>query len=134
MDIFAVHSVVKEAVERARKGEPSFLEVRTYRFRGHSMSDPIHSHYRTKEEVELEREGDPIKRITAWLLENGAASQEEIRAIDKEVSAEIKAAMEAALEAPEPDPATVYEHVYKVDPYHGAREAPHAPGHGTAGR
>ena len=129
MDVFAVYGAVKEAVDRARKGEPSFLELRTYRFRGHSMSDPIHSHYRTKEEVELERERDPVKRISAWLQENGVASQEEIRAIDKEVSAEIKTAMETALEAAEPSPRTVYDYVYKSDPYRGTREVPQVAAH-----
>jgi pyruvate dehydrogenase E1 component alpha subunit len=129
MDVFAVYGAVKEAVERARKGEPSFLELRTYRFRGHSMSDPIHSHYRTKEEVELERERHPVKRISAWVQENGIASQEEIRAIDKEISAEIKGAMETAQEAAEPSPQTVYDYVYKNDPYRGTRELPQVAGH-----
>jgi pyruvate dehydrogenase E1 component alpha subunit len=131
MDVFAVHDAVQKAVDRARKGEPSFIELRTYRFRGHSMSDPIHSHYRTKEEVELERERDPIKRLSAWLQENGV-TQDEIRSIDREVSAEIKEAMEAALAAAEPAPSTVYEYVYKVDPYREHREVPEVAGHDHA--
>ena len=116
MDVFEVHSSVKKAIERARRGEPSLLELHTYRFRGHSMSDPVHSHYRTKEEVESQRERDPIKRLSAYLEENGLATAEEIRAMDREVSAEIKAAMEKALQSPEPSPDTVYDHVYRNDP------------------
>ena len=116
MDVFEVHTALKKAIERARRGEPSMLELHTYRFRGHSMSDPVHSHYRTKEEVESQRERDPIKRLSAYLEENGLATADEIRAIDREVSAEIKAAMEEALQSPEPSPDTVFDYVYKSDP------------------
>ena len=121
MDVLEVYTQVKKAVDGARKGIPSFLETRTYRFRGHSMSDPIHSHYRTKEEVEGERQNDPVLRLLATLEEMGLANQEEFDAIDREVSAEVKAAMEAAMKSPEPDPATVYNFVYANDPYGGKR-------------
>jgi pyruvate dehydrogenase E1 component alpha subunit len=117
MDVLEVHRAVKSAAADARKGKPWFLEMKTYRFRGHSMSDPVHSHYRTKEEVESERERDPISRLLAYLQEQGMASQEDFKAMDKEVSTEIKAAMEAALQSPEPDPATVLDYVYSNDPY-----------------
>jgi len=116
MDVIEVYQSLKKAVAEARKGKPSFHELRTYRFRGHSMSDPIHSHYRTKEEVESYREQDPISVLTSHLEENGLASNEELKAIDKEVSQEIKAAMEAALQSPEPDASNVYEHVYQDPP------------------
>jgi pyruvate dehydrogenase E1 component alpha subunit len=117
MDVLQVHRAVRKAAAEARKGKPWFLEMKTYRFRGHSMSDPAHSHYRTKEEVESERERDPISRLQAYLQEQGLASQEDFKAMDKDVSAEIKAAMDAALQSPEPDPATVWDHVYASDPY-----------------
>jgi TPP-dependent pyruvate/acetoin dehydrogenase alpha subunit len=80
------------------------------------MSDPVHSHYRTKEEVESHRERDPIKRLSAYLEENGLATADEIRAMDREVSAEIKTAMEEALQSPEPSPDTVFDYVYRSDP------------------
>lgn len=121
MDVVEVYAEVKKTVDQARKGIPCFLETRTYRYRGHSMSDPIHSHYRTKEEVEGERQNDPILRLSASLEEMGMASQEEIDAIDREVSADTKAAMDAALKSPEPDPATVFDHVYATDPYRASR-------------
>ena len=117
MDVTEVHRAVKKAAADARKGKPWFVEMKTYRFRGHSMSDPVHSHYRTKEEVESQRERDPISRFLAYLQEQGMASQEDFKAMDKEVSAEIKAAMEAALQSPEPDPATVLDYVYSSDPF-----------------
>ena len=61
-----MHAAMERAVERARKDKhPTLLEVRTYRFMGHSMSDPIHGHYRTSEEVEDQRKRDPIARLVA---------------------------------------------------------------------
>jgi pyruvate dehydrogenase E1 component alpha subunit len=144
MDVFAVHAGVRKAVDLARKGEPSLLEVRTYRFRGHSMSDPVHGHYRQKEEVDEERERDPVKKLSAFLEENGLATADEIRALDKEVSAEIKTAMDAAFQSPEPPPASVYDHVYRSNPPYFppaspplSLAVPHAdggaPGSGAAG-
>jgi pyruvate dehydrogenase E1 component alpha subunit len=124
MDVREVHSTVKTAIEQARKGKPSFYEVRTYRFRGHSMSDPIHSHYRTKEEVENYREQDPISLIQAHLTDTGEATSEELTDMDKEISKEIKAALEVALRSPEPDPSTVYDYVYQNDPHDSHEDRP----------
>ncbi len=121
MDVLEVYDGVKKAVDRAREGHPAFLEIRTYRFRGHSMSDPIHSHYRTKDEVDDHRKRDPITNLSALIQERGVLSETEVKALDKEVTAEIKAAMEAALESPEPNPDDVYDFVYKNDPYVGRR-------------
>ena len=113
MDVLEAYERTTRAAAEARQGKPSFLEMRTYRFRGHSMSDPIHSHYRTKEEVEGYREQDPIALFTAYLQEHEIAREDELEALEKKVSAEIKRAMDAALESPEPDPATVHDHVYQ---------------------
>ena len=121
MDVLTVYKGVRHAVEEARVGKPSFLEIRTYRFRGHSMSDPIHSHYRTKEEVEDQREQDPISRLSNEMVEGGILTQEQVKGIDKEISADIKQALERAQEAQEPDPSTVYDFVYKNDPYASQR-------------
>ena len=70
MDVLAVREVLAEAVERARKEDlPTLVEVRTYRFMGHSMSDPAHGSYRTREELAEHRRRDPIKRFTPlWSL------------------------------------------------------------------
>ena len=72
MDVLAVRETLKEAVDRARKNSaPTLIEARTYRFMGHSMSDPSHGHYRTKVEVEEQRRHDPIKQFSAALEANG---------------------------------------------------------------
>ena len=117
MDVLEVYKGVKKAVDGAREGHPSFLEIRTYRFRGHSMSDPIHSHYRTKDEVDEHRRRDPIANLSELLTEQGIMTEDEIKAMDVEVTGAIKAAMEEALESPEPSPDSVYDYIYKNDPY-----------------
>ena len=121
MDVLAVYNGVKDAVDAARVGKPSFLEIRTYRFRGHSMSDPIHSHYRTKDEVDDARRRDPIASLSQLLAERGIMSADEIKKMDREISADIKKAMEEAEKSPEPDPKDVYECVYRNDPYAASR-------------
>lgn len=117
MDVLEVYKGLKKSVEAAREGHPSFLEIRTYRFRGHSMSDPIHSHYRTKDEVDEQRERDPIVNLSSRLVEQEILTEDEIKAIDKEVTSSIKAAMDEADSSPEPSPDSVYDYVYKEDPY-----------------
>ncbi len=73
MDALAVYAATQRAVERARKGgHPTLLEVRTYRFMGHSMSDPLHGVYRTKDEVEEQKKRDPISQLALKLKEDGA--------------------------------------------------------------
>ena len=118
MDVLEIYRGVGEAIKEAQRGKPSFIELQTYRFRGHSMSDPVHSVYRTKEEVESHRRNDPILRLSVLLEGEGLLTPEEYKALDKEVTAEMKAALGRALESPEPDPATVFDHVYVKDPYH----------------
>lgn len=111
MDVAAVYHGLKAAVARAREGKPSFIEIRTYRFRGHSMSDPIHSHYRTKAEVEEQKERDPIKLWHESLVARGVMTDEAIQKLDKEILAEMKKAAEAADQSPEPDPKDVFKYV-----------------------
>jgi len=113
MDVLEVYSETRRAIAEARQGRPSFLEMRTYRFRGHSMSDPIHSHYRTKEEVEGYREQDPISLLGDYLKEQGMVTDEMLDEMEREVSQEIRQAMEEALRSPEPDPSTVFDYVYR---------------------
>ncbi|OYW38140.1 MAG: pyruvate dehydrogenase (acetyl-transferring) E1 component subunit alpha, partial [Brevundimonas sp. 12-68-7] len=111
MDVLAVKDAVERAVKRAREGAgPFILEVKTYRYRGHSMSDP--AKYRTKEEVdEVKKTRDPIEHIRA-LLDAAKATEDEIKAIDNEIKAIVAEAVQFAQESPEPDPSELYTDVY----------------------
>jgi pyruvate dehydrogenase E1 component alpha subunit len=111
MDVLAVRDAVKKAVDRARAGEgPYILEVKTYRYRGHSMSDP--AKYRTKEEVdEVKKTRDPIDHIKT-LLAAANATEDELKAIDNEIKAIVAEAVQFAQESPEPDPSELYTDVY----------------------
>ncbi len=107
----AVHDAVARAAEHIRAGHgPYFLEIRTYRYKGHSVSDP--AKYRTKEEVESYKEKDPIKLIEQLMLEKGIASDEEIQAIKDRIKDEIEDAVEFAENSPYPDGSTLYEDNY----------------------
>src|SRR5207245_7645990 len=97
MDALAVYEATTRAVDRARKGgHPTLLEVRTYRFMGHSMSDPLHGVYRTKEEVEEQRQRDPITQMAHKLIGDGVLDQSGVDALDAEVRAEVEAAVQFA--------------------------------------
>ncbi|MEM9285573.1 MAG: pyruvate dehydrogenase (acetyl-transferring) E1 component subunit alpha [Pseudomonadota bacterium] len=110
MDVVAVREESREAVERARDGEgPFVLEMKTYRYRGHSMSDP--AKYRTREEVDdVRSHSDPIERCKLRLAEHGVA-EEILKDIDKDVKATVKEAADFALESPEPEPQELYTDV-----------------------
>jgi pyruvate dehydrogenase E1 component alpha subunit len=113
MNVLEVYGVVKEAVQRARTDQtPSLIEARTYRFRGHSMSDPIHGHYRTKDEVEDQKKRDPITLFGTVLKEAGILADTDIEEIEKRVKATVDEAVRFAEESPEPPPETIYEDVY----------------------
>jgi pyruvate dehydrogenase E1 component alpha subunit len=103
MDVLAVRAAAREAVSYVRAGNgPILIEAQTYRYRGHSMSDP--AKYRSREEVqEMRTAHDPIERVKAQLLEDGHADEAALKEIDKEVRAEINDAAEFAQNAPEPD-------------------------------
>ena len=113
MDVRAVKAAGEKAVAHAREGNgPFILEMLTYRYRGHSMSDP--AKYRTKEEVEkMRHERDPIEHVRARLLETGRASENELKAIDKEIRAVVNEAADFAQKDPEPDPAELYTDVLR---------------------
>jgi len=112
MDVSQVHQAVQRAVKRARTTHhPTLLEVRTYRFMGHSMSDPLHGVYRTKDEVEEQKRRDPITQLAARLKEQGALDDAGFAALDASVRAEVDAAVKFADESPDPDPTALYEHV-----------------------
>lgn len=112
-DLLAVKAATDRAVQRARTQKlPTLLEVRTYRFMGHSMSDPIHGHYRTKEEVEEQRQRDPISLWSKALIDQAVMDEEAIRAMDTEVQAEVEDSYQFAEEAPDPSPEELTRDVY----------------------
>ncbi len=112
MDVLAVYQATQRAVQRARKGgHPTLLEVRTSRFMGHSMSDPLHGVYRTKEEVEEQKKRDPITQLALSLKDAGGLDQTGLDAVDAEVRAEVEAAARFADESPDPAPEELYAHV-----------------------
>ena len=111
MDVLAVREATLRAVERARKDFlPTLLEIRTYRFMGHSMSDP--GNYRTRAEIEKYQERDPIKLFSASLLEEKIIDQKTLDEIDKKVREEVEDSLRFADESPLPDPEELYTDVY----------------------
>jgi pyruvate dehydrogenase E1 component alpha subunit len=111
MDVLAVYDATCRAAERARKESlPSLLEVRTYRFMGHSMSDP--GNYRTRAEIEKYQERDPLKVFAASLKQKGVADDARLKEMEERVRAEVTRAVKFADESPEPAPAELYTHVY----------------------
>lgn len=116
MSCEAVHEAVERAVRRAReKGGPTFLEIKTYRYRGHSMSDP--AKYRSKEELEEYREKDPINVVLKKIKENNWATDEEIEAIQDKVKQEVEESVKFAEESPWPDDSEVFKDIYVEDDY-----------------
>ncbi|GAB4230854.1 MAG: pyruvate dehydrogenase (acetyl-transferring) E1 component subunit alpha [Methyloligellaceae bacterium] len=111
MDVRAVKAAGDKAVAWAREGKgPYILEMLTYRYRGHSMSDP--AKYRPKEEVQKMRaEHDPIEQVRQRMLAKGLATEEELKQIDKEIRAIVNEAAEFAQNDPEPDPSELYTDV-----------------------
>jgi pyruvate dehydrogenase E1 component alpha subunit len=111
MDVLAVREATLRAVERARKDYlPTLLEIRTYRFMGHSMSDP--GNYRTRAEIEKYQERDPIKLFTASLLEEKIVDDKALDKIDRKVREEVEDSLRFADESPLPDPDELYTDVY----------------------
>jgi pyruvate dehydrogenase E1 component alpha subunit len=113
MDVRAVKAAGDKAVAHARSGEgPYILEMLTYRYRGHSMSDP--AKYRTREEVQKVREEhDPIEQVRARLIERGRAGEDELKDLDKEMRARVADAAEFAQNDPEPDVSELYTEILK---------------------
>ena len=107
----AVHEGVVRAVKRARDGEgPTLLEMKTYRYRGHSVSDP--QKYRSKDEVEDYKNQDPITKVHSTILENKFATEEELKAIDDKILAIVEASVKFAEESPWPDDSELLKDVY----------------------
>jgi len=111
MDVLAVREATQRAVERARtESLPTLLEFRTYRFMGHSMSDP--GNYRTRTEIEKHQERDPLKLFRATLEEEKVLGAQEIADMEAEIKEEVEAAVRFAEESPEPDPAELFTNIY----------------------
>ena len=110
MNVLEVREAVREALDYCRQGNPMLLEMKTYRYRGHSMSDP--AKYRTREEVEKVRdEHDPINQVRARLMEEFGVEEKLLKEIDAETKARVAEAAEFALETPEPSPDALYADV-----------------------
>ena len=116
MDVLAVKEAGARAVAHCRAGDgPMILEMKTYRYRGHSMSDP--AKYRSREEVrEVREKHDPIEHLGQRLIALGDSDAEALKAIDKEIRAVINEAAEFAQNSPEPDPAELYTDVLADEP------------------
>ena len=112
MDVLAVKAAAKKAADHARAGGgPYILEMKTYRYRGHSMSDP--AKYRTRDEVdEVRKTRDPIDHVQELLAKKGWADEAALKAIDAEVKAIVADAAEFARTSPEPEPSELYTDVY----------------------
>jgi pyruvate dehydrogenase E1 component alpha subunit len=111
MSAEAVHEAVTRAVKRARQGDgPTLLEIKTYRYKGHSISDP--QKYRTKEEVDEYKQRDPIQQVLDTILSKKYATQEEIDAINKRVNDTVTESVKFAEESPWPDDSEVLKDVY----------------------
>jgi pyruvate dehydrogenase E1 component alpha subunit len=111
MDVFAVAAAGKKAVDWVRSGKgPYILEMKTYRYRGHSMSDP--AKYRSKEEVNKKRaEHDPIDHLRQTMLDDKINTEEELKEVDREIKGIIADAVEFAQDSPEPQPEELYTDV-----------------------
>jgi pyruvate dehydrogenase E1 component alpha subunit len=116
MSAEAVHTAVAKAAERARAGEgPSLLEFRTYRYKGHSMSDP--AKYRSKEEVEEYKQRDPIEIVRKVILEKKYASDKDLEAIDAKIHQLVEESVKFAEESNYPDPSEALKDIYAQQDY-----------------
>jgi len=120
MDVLAVKEAGEKAVAHCRSGKgPYILEVKTYRYRGHSMSDP--AKYRTREEVQkMREEKDAIERVRVMLLDGKHASEDDLKAIDKEIKDVVSKSADFAKDSPEPDPSELWTDIYARDSPQGA--------------
>jgi pyruvate dehydrogenase E1 component alpha subunit len=103
---------MNRVVEEVRAGQgPFFIEAMTYRFMGHSMSDPAHGHYRTKEEVDDQRRRDPLTLLKQTILNNKLGVEGDFKQLEREIDEVIIAAIKFADESPFPAPSELYNDV-----------------------
>lgn len=111
-----VHEAFAKAAEHSRSGKgPYLLEMRTYRYKGHSMSDP--AKYRTKEEVESYKDKDPITQVKNTISANGWMDEAAFKEMDKKIKSQVDACVKFAEESPDPEPEELYEDVYVQNDY-----------------
>ena len=116
MSVEAVHHAVAEAAERARKGDgPTLLEFRTYRYKGHSMSDP--AKYRTKEELEEYKKKDPIEQVKDVILKKKYATEDELKTLDKKLKDDVMECVDFAEKSDWPPASDAYTDVYAEENY-----------------
>jgi pyruvate dehydrogenase E1 component alpha subunit len=116
MKVEEVHEAISEAAKRARKGDgPTLLELRTYRYKGHSMSDP--AKYRTKEELEAYKKRDPLEQVKDVILKNKMAAEEDLNEINKKVKNRVDESVKFAEESAFPAPEDAFKHVYAEEDY-----------------
>jgi pyruvate dehydrogenase E1 component alpha subunit len=116
MNVEAVHEAVDRAATRARAGEgPTLLEFRTYRYKGHSMSDP--QKYRTKEEVEEYKQRDPIEQVRKTILDKKIVSEKDLEAIEQKVNGQVEESVKFAEESKYPDPSEAMHDIYAEPNY-----------------
>ncbi len=116
MNVEVVHHAVDKAAKQVRNGDgPYLLEFRTYRYKGHSMSDP--AKYRTKEELAEYKNQDPIEKVKSTILEKEMATEEQIKEIEKKIKSTIEDCVKFAEESPYPDAEEAYKHVYMQEDY-----------------
>jgi pyruvate dehydrogenase E1 component alpha subunit len=116
MDVLAVRTLMRTVVEQVRAGQgPFFIEAMTYRFMGHSMADPSHGHYRTKDEVEEYRKRDPLLVLKETMLNQTACSEADFKALEREVGEVVAAAVKFADESPFPEPASLHADIMVED-------------------
>ncbi|NBC84648.1 MAG: pyruvate dehydrogenase (acetyl-transferring) E1 component subunit alpha [Bacteroidetes bacterium] len=115
MDVFSVNRAVKDHVALARDGQPSMLEIRTYRYQGHSISDP--AKYRQEGELDARKSEDAIVRLEQYIVNQGVAADSEIETLDEEIKQEVLDAIEFAENSDFPDDDAIYEHVYAQEDY-----------------
>jgi len=120
MDVIEMRMTVQDAVDRARdNGTPTLIEAQCYRFMGHSMSDPVHGVYRTKEDVETAKQTDPIKRFIDQLEDEDLLTDDELEEMDARIQQEVDDAAEFAEASPEPGDEELYTDVYSDGDVHG---------------
>jgi pyruvate dehydrogenase E1 component alpha subunit len=116
MNPIKVAEAFDEAIQRARRGDgPTFLEMKTYRYRGHSMSDA--QHYRTKDEVKEYKKIDPITQVLDVILREEYATEDDIKVIDKRVKDLVAECEKFADESPYPEKSVMYDVVYEQEDY-----------------